>query len=143
MHTDSQSRLTIACSASMRWKYASTASLTGARVSVEPCSWHRGGRGRGSQRSALTPDNDAMMGLDPAPRAPIELPAYYKSNKDGQILCKAHGNTSCKSCCASASSYIQKCRVLMIVGWKKQITKLHKEGKKAAKGKKESGTNLY
>lgn len=32
---------------------------------------------------------------------------------------------------------------LAIVGWKKQITKLHKEGKKAASKKKDTGTNLY
>ena len=28
------------------------------------------------------------------------------------------------------------------VGFKKQITKLHKEGKKAAKGKKDNGSNF-
>ncbi|KAK1923081.1 hypothetical protein DB88DRAFT_330980 [Papiliotrema laurentii] len=71
-------------------------------------------------------DNDAMMGLDPAPRGPIELPPYFKNSKDGQIMCKAHANTNCKSC----------------FGWKKQITKLHKEGKKAAKNKKESTSNF-
>lgn len=29
----------------------------------------------------------------------MEIPAYYKSNKDGQFVCKAHANTNCKSCC--------------------------------------------
>ena len=47
----------------------------------------------------LMSDNDAMMGYDPAPRGPIELPPYYKSTKDGQFMCKAHANTNCKSCC--------------------------------------------
>lgn len=42
-----------------------------------------------------------MMGLDPAPRGAIELPAYYKSSKDNKFLCKAHGNDGCKSCCKS------------------------------------------
>ncbi|ORX41023.1 hypothetical protein BD324DRAFT_678424 [Kockovaella imperatae] len=60
-------------------------------------------------------DNDAMMGYDPLPRAALEIPAHYKSNKDGSILCKAHANSDCKSC----------------FGWKKQIGKLHKEAKKA------------
>ncbi|WVN89764.1 uncharacterized protein L203_104994 [Cryptococcus depauperatus CBS 7841] len=72
-------------------------------------------------------DNDAMMGLNPAPRAPLELPAHYKNQKDGSYTCKQHGNANCKSC----------------FSWKKQITKLHKEGKKAAAKKKDNGTNLY
>ncbi|GFZ48117.1 hypothetical protein JCM24511_05865 [Saitozyma sp. JCM 24511] len=62
-------------------------------------------------------DNDAMMGLDPAPRQPLELPAHYKSNKDGSVMCKQHGNSNCKSC----------------FGWKKQIMKLQKEFKKTNK----------
>ncbi|WWD20681.1 hypothetical protein CI109_105157 [Kwoniella shandongensis] len=74
-------------------------------------------------------DNDAMMGFDPKPRAPLELPAHYKNNKDGSVMCKAHANPNCKSC----------------FGWKKQITKLHKDGKKDAQKKKkgETGTSLY
>ena len=48
---------------------------------------------------AHTADNDAMMGLDPKPRGPLEMPAYYKNTKDGQIMCKAHANSNCKSCC--------------------------------------------
>lgn len=39
------------------------------------------------------------MGFDPAPRAPIELPAYYRNAKDNNIVCKAHGNNECKQCC--------------------------------------------
>ncbi|WVQ70729.1 hypothetical protein IAR50_000251 [Cryptococcus sp. DSM 104548] len=73
-------------------------------------------------------DNDFMMGVDAAPRGPLELPAHYKNHKDGSYTCKAHGNANCKSC----------------FSWKKQIVKLHKEGKKAASKKKtDSGTNLY
>lgn len=37
--------------------------------------------------------------LDPAPRAPLELPAHFKNNKDGSFTCKQHGNANCKSCC--------------------------------------------
>jgi hypothetical protein len=48
-------------------------------------------------------DNDAMMGLDPAPREPIEIPAHYKNAKDGNILCKAHANATCKTCCTYTS----------------------------------------
>ena len=40
-----------------------------------------------------------MMGLDPKPRGPLEMPAYFKNTKDGQIMCKAHANPNCKSCC--------------------------------------------
>ncbi|EIW69911.1 hypothetical protein TREMEDRAFT_61683 [Tremella mesenterica DSM 1558] len=71
-------------------------------------------------------DNDAMMGLDPAPRAPLEMPAYYRSNKDHSIMCKAHASSNCKSC----------------FGWKKQIVKLHKEGKKSSKNKNNGGSNF-
>lgn len=28
------------------------------------------------------------MGFDNAPREPIDLPAYYRNAKDGQIVCK-------------------------------------------------------
>ncbi|WVF68060.1 hypothetical protein IAT40_002823 [Kwoniella sp. CBS 6097] len=73
-------------------------------------------------------DNDAMMGLDHKPRGPLELPAHFKNAKDGSYMCKSHGNANCKSC----------------FGWKKQITKLQKEGKKeASKKKTDTGTNLY
>lgn len=60
-------------------------------------------------------------------------------------MCKAHANTGCKSCCESTPCSLGTSMLMSSrsVGWKKQITKLHKEGKKAAKGKKESGTNLY
>ncbi|OCF33704.1 hypothetical protein I316_04778 [Kwoniella heveanensis BCC8398] len=66
--------------------------------------------------------------LDHKPRGPLELPAHFKNAKDGSYMCKAHGNANCKSC----------------FGWKKQITKLQKEGKKeASKKKTDTGTNLY
>ncbi|KAI9633513.1 uncharacterized protein MKK02DRAFT_38166 [Dioszegia hungarica] len=64
--------------------------------------------------------------FDPLPRDPIELPPHYKNAKDGSVMCKAHANPSCKSC----------------FGWKKQINKLHKEGKKVAKKTKPSGSNF-
>ncbi|BEJ16492.1 hypothetical protein CspHIS471_0510970 [Cutaneotrichosporon sp. HIS471] len=66
-------------------------------------------------------DNDAVMGFDPVPRAPIDLPAYYRNAKDNNIVCKAHGNNECKQC----------------FNWKKTIQKLQKESKKA--GKKNKG----
>ncbi|WWC72550.1 uncharacterized protein I206_106512 [Kwoniella pini CBS 10737] len=73
-------------------------------------------------------DNDSMMGLDPKPRGPLELPAHFKNSKDNTFMCKSHGNANCKSC----------------FNWKKQMTKLHKEGKKeASKKKNEKTTNLY
>lgn len=83
--------------------------------------------------------------LDPAPRAPLELPAHFKNNKDGSFTCKQHGNANCKSCCGFQilNLIFLDSSHLVIVGWKKQITKLHKEGKKAASKKKDSGTNLY
>ena len=46
-----------------------------------------------------------MMGLDPKPRGPLEMPAYYKNTKDGQIMCKAHANSNCKSCCEWRVAY--------------------------------------
>jgi len=98
------------------------------------------------------------MGFDPSPRSPMELPAYYKSSKDGQFLCKAHANQGCKYCCElpfrvrdSASLFLLPSdpldryagnTKLISVGWKKMITKLHKEGKKASKNKKESTSNF-
>ncbi|WOO79358.1 uncharacterized protein LOC62_02G002882 [Vanrija pseudolonga] len=65
-------------------------------------------------------DNDAVMGFDPMPRAPLDLPAYYKNAKDNSYVCKAHANNECKQC----------------FNWKKSITKLHKEAKKNAKAEK-------
>jgi hypothetical protein len=47
------------------------------------------------------PDNDAVMGFDPMPRAPLDLPAYYKNAKDNSYVCKAHANNECKQCCES------------------------------------------
>ena len=44
-------------------------------------------------------DNDAVMGYDPAPRAPLDLPAYYRNSKDNSYVCKAHANNNCKQCC--------------------------------------------
>lgn len=29
-----------------------------------------------------------MMGYDPAPREPLDLPAYYRNAKDNNIVCK-------------------------------------------------------
>ena len=68
-------------------------------------------------------DNDCVMGFDPAPRAPLDLPAYYRNAKDQSIVCKAHANHDCKQC----------------FNWKKTISKLHKEGKKNAKKNKDKG----
>ncbi|RSH87649.1 uncharacterized protein EHS24_000162 [Apiotrichum porosum] len=78
-------------------------------------------------------DNDAVMGYDPAPRAPLDIPSYYRNAKDQQIVCKAHANVDCKQC----------------FNWKKQasiqsphlISKLHKEGKKMAKANKKPESN--
>ncbi|EJT51247.1 hypothetical protein A1Q2_02287 [Trichosporon asahii var. asahii CBS 8904] len=67
------------------------------------------------------------MGFDPMPRAPLELPAYYRNAKDSNIVCKQHGNVECKAC----------------FNWKKNITKLHKEAKKQAKKAPGKTTNLY
>ena len=77
-------------------------------------------------------DNDAMMGLDPAPRSALELPAYYKSNKDNKFLCKAHANDGCKSCCTSTSPChsffrsfpLDRELMVFIVGFKKQVSLL-------------------
>ncbi|KAK4684031.1 hypothetical protein P7C73_g6176, partial [Tremellales sp. Uapishka_1] len=63
---------------------------------------------------------DCIASFDPAPRSALELPAYTRSPKDGSIACKQHGNSGCNQC----------------FGWKKQIVKLHKDGKKQAKAKK-------
>ncbi|KAG9074702.1 hypothetical protein FS749_013702, partial [Ceratobasidium sp. UAMH 11750] len=53
--------------------------------------------------------------FDPAPgRAPLDLPAT-NITKDGVLQCKKHANPDCKQC----------------YGWKKQLTKLHREAKKA------------
>ncbi|KAG9076818.1 hypothetical protein FRC06_009306 [Ceratobasidium sp. 370] len=69
-------------------------------------------------------DNDTTFGslvltqsakFDPNPiRGPLDLPATT-TNKEGVIQCKKHANPDCKQC----------------YGWKKQLTKLHKEAKKA------------
>ena len=119
---------------------------------------------------AHTADNDAMMGLDPKPRGPLEMPAYYKNTKDGQIMCKAHANSNCKSCCEWRVAYppkaplslyattrhrrpalhicpivpvhCPKCTALTPVGWKKMIVKLQKEGSKAAKKAPKNTSNF-
>ena len=84
-------------------------------------------------------------------------------------MCKAHANNNCKSCCGFSPSSLRPrwsaaddnvfsppcfrlptCWSVVViahgarpsVGWKKQITKLHKEGKKADKGRKGSGSNF-
>jgi hypothetical protein len=54
---------------------------------------------RSSLCSLTTPDNDAVMGYDPTPRAPLDLPAYYRNTKDNSYVCKAHANKDCKQCC--------------------------------------------
>nr|XP_018259634.1 uncharacterized protein I303_07702 [Kwoniella dejecticola CBS 10117]OBR81792.1 hypothetical protein I303_07702 [Kwoniella dejecticola CBS 10117] len=118
------------CSASTALKFANNASSTLEKVSpsktpavnITNFELTRG------LTYPLNSDNDAMMGLDPKPRGPLELPAHFKNQKDNTFMCKAHGNASCKSC----------------FNWKKQMTKLHKEGKKeASKKKNEKTTNLY
>ncbi|KAF8601875.1 hypothetical protein BDV93DRAFT_524439 [Ceratobasidium sp. AG-I] len=64
-------------------------------------------------------DNDLTFGFEPAPaRGSLDLPATT-ANKDGVIQCKKHANPDCRQC----------------YGWKKQLTKLHKEAKKAGGGK--------
>ncbi|QRV82237.1 hypothetical protein RhiJN_10252 [Ceratobasidium sp. AG-Ba] len=60
-------------------------------------------------------DNDFALGFDPSPeRGSLEL-AATTTNKDGEIVCKKHANVDCKQC----------------YNWKKQLTKLHKDAKKA------------
>ncbi|KAG8767877.1 hypothetical protein FRC12_005963 [Ceratobasidium sp. 428] len=61
-------------------------------------------------------DNDTTFGFDPIDREPLDLPAT-QTNKDGVIQCKKHANPDCKQC----------------YGWKKQLTKLHRDAKKAGK----------
>lgn len=63
----------------------------------EACSFD--GREGGSVSCLLTPDNDCVMGYDPAPREPLDLPSYYRNTKDGSYVCKAHANNNCKQCC--------------------------------------------
>ncbi|KIK70026.1 hypothetical protein GYMLUDRAFT_34462 [Collybiopsis luxurians FD-317 M1] len=61
-------------------------------------------------------ENDAFFGLDPIDREGIEAPAGTV-NKEGQHQCKKHGSTACNQC----------------YGWKKQITRLRTQAKKAGK----------
>lgn len=87
-------------------------------------------------------------------------------------MCKAHANSGCKSCCelkpikilslnptliprnsphliftrpfSSCSLHVMDHMLMdtLTVGWKKQITKLHKEGKKNAKKGKGDTSNF-
>lgn len=61
-------------------------------------------------------DNNLVFGFDATNREPMSVPAFSVA-KDGTINCKKHGNGSCTQC----------------FGWKKQITKLNREAKKAGK----------
>ncbi|KAL7424456.1 hypothetical protein Q5752_000140 [Cryptotrichosporon argae] len=66
-------------------------------------------------------DNDYAIIEDSHPRDPLDVPAFTRNVKDGKIVCKAHANKECKQC----------------FNWKKQMTKLHKEGKKVTKAKQD------
>ena len=48
-----------------------------------------------------------VVSFDAAPRTPLSLPPHYRSTKDGSIMCKAHANNDCKSCCESIISLRQ------------------------------------
>ncbi|GHJ90176.1 hypothetical protein NliqN6_6578 [Naganishia liquefaciens] len=72
-------------------------------------------------------ENDSFFGFDLTARDPLSLPAYTVNAKDGSIQCKKHSSSSCTTC----------------FGWKKQLAKLHKEGAKKAKSKKEPTSNLF
>ncbi|KZT61662.1 hypothetical protein CALCODRAFT_413732, partial [Calocera cornea HHB12733] len=61
-------------------------------------------------------DNNTFFGFDPIDREPLSVPAYTV-NKDGKYNCKKHASDSCAQC----------------YNWKKQISKLNKEAKKAGK----------
>ncbi|KAJ3996647.1 hypothetical protein F5050DRAFT_1807537 [Lentinula boryana] len=61
-------------------------------------------------------ENDAFFGFDPIDREGIEAPAA-SVNKDGNYQCKKHALTACNQC----------------YGWKKQITRLRIQAKKAGK----------
>ncbi|KAJ9091598.1 hypothetical protein QFC20_007599 [Naganishia adeliensis] len=67
------------------------------------------------------------VGFDLTQRDPLTLPAYTVNAKDGSIQCKKHSNSNCSTC----------------FGWKKQLSKLHKDGVKKSKSKKDSGSNLF
>ena len=54
-------------------------------------------------------------------------------------MCKAHANADCKSCCELPRAPGLCQADTPLVGWKKQITKLHKEGKKAGMKKNDNG----
>ncbi|KAI5448914.1 hypothetical protein NCC49_005767 [Naganishia albida] len=72
-------------------------------------------------------ENDSFFGFDLIQRDPLTLPAYTVNGKDGSIQCKKHSSSNCSTC----------------FGWKKQLAKLHKDGVKKSKNKKESGSNLF
>ncbi|GAW04186.1 hypothetical protein F5879DRAFT_1021424 [Lentinula edodes] len=61
-------------------------------------------------------ENDAFFGFDPIDREGIEAPSAT-INKDGDYQCKKHALTACNQC----------------YGWKKQITRLRTQAKKAGK----------
>ncbi|KAJ4482596.1 hypothetical protein J3R30DRAFT_3656592 [Lentinula aciculospora] len=61
-------------------------------------------------------ENDAFFGFDPIDREGIEASAATL-NKDGNYQCKKHALTGCNQC----------------YGWKKQITRLRTQAKKAGK----------
>ncbi|KAJ7582563.1 hypothetical protein C8J56DRAFT_1005542 [Mycena floridula] len=61
-------------------------------------------------------ENDAFFGFDPIDREGLESPVVTQ-NKEGVYQCKKHGSSGCGQC----------------LGFKKQLTRLRQQAKKAGK----------
>ncbi|KAF8318643.1 hypothetical protein DL93DRAFT_2054315 [Clavulina sp. PMI_390] len=70
-------------------------------------------------------ENDSFYGFDTIDRDALVVPSDLQ-NKDGVYHCKKHSSATCSNC----------------FGWKKQITKLQKDAKKAGRNQPPS-SNLW